>query len=100
MLKITVHERPEMTTLQLEGKVIGPWVKEFDQVWRSLANSQTVKKVCIDLRDVTQMDLDARLILAEIYKRTRADFLTDTPISEYFAAEARRSQSKHGEEKI
>jgi len=100
MLKITVRERPEMTTLQLEGKVIGPWVKEFDQAWRSLADSQGTKKLCVDLRDVTQMDPDARLVLADIYKRTRADFIADTPISAYFAAEARRTQPQEGEEKI
>jgi hypothetical protein len=100
MLKITVHERAEITTLQLEGKVIGPWVKEFDHAWRLLADSQGLTKLCVDLRDVTQMDLDARLILADIYTRTRADFLTDTPISEYFAAEARRTQHQDEEEKI
>jgi len=90
MLKITVHEKPESLTVQLEGKVIGPWVNEFDQVWRTLADSQGSRKLYIDLRGVGQMDMDGRALLAEIHKKTRADFLADTPITKYFADEARR----------
>ena len=99
MLKITLHENPEVTTMQLEGKVIGPWVREFDQAWRSLADSLGVRKLCVDLREVTQMDASGRLVLAEIYKKTGADFLADTPITKYFAEEARRIQQKKEKEK-
>jgi hypothetical protein len=90
MLKITVHEKPETITMQLEGRVIGPWVNEFDQVWRSLADSLGARKLCIDLRDVLQMDPDGRVVLSEIHKKTGADFLANTPITKYFADEARR----------
>lgn len=85
--------------MQLEGKVIGPWVKEFDQAWRSLANSLGSKKLCVDLREVTQMDVDGRLILTEIYEKTGAELLADTPITKYFADEARRSRQKNEKEK-
>jgi hypothetical protein len=90
MLKITVHEKPEIITMQLEGRVIGPWVSEFDQVWRSLVDSLGARKLCIDLRGVMQMDAEGRTVLSEIHKKTGADFLADTPITKYFADEARR----------
>jgi len=83
-------------TLLLEGKVIGPWVKEFDKAWRSLADSLGSRKLRVDLRDLTQMDADGRVILAEIYKTTGAEFLADTPMTRFFAEEAQKS----GKEKV
>jgi len=38
------------------------------------------------------MDLDGRRVLADIHKVTGADFLADTPMTKYFAAEARRKK--------
>jgi anti-anti-sigma regulatory factor len=99
MLKITVHDEPETITMQLEGRVIGPWVREFDQVWRSLADSLGSRRLCIDLREVMQMDADGRAVLAEIHKKTGADFLADTPITKYFAEEAQHD-GKNRKEKI
>jgi hypothetical protein len=40
------------------------------------------------------MDAYGRRILAEIYGTTGADFLTDTPMTKYFADEARRQGAK------
>jgi len=37
------------------------------------------------------MNADARQVLAEIHKRTGADLLADTPMTKYFAEEARRN---------
>jgi hypothetical protein len=95
-LKITIHDEPKMLRLELEGKVTGPWVSEFDQTWRSLAPSLNSRKLVVDLCGVIHMDAEARRLLAEIYKKTGADLLADTPMTTYFADEARR-QNK-GEE--
>jgi len=38
---------------------------------------------------VMHMDSDARNLLAEIYKKSGADFLANTPMTRYFADEAR-----------
>ena len=76
--------------LKLEGRVTGPWVSEFDRTWRSLAPSLESKKLVVDLCGVIHMDSEARRLLAEIHKKTGADFLADTPMTKYFADEARR----------
>ena len=94
-----MDERPADITMQLEGKVIGPWVNEFDQVWRRLADSLALKRFCVDLREVTQMDAKGKLILAEIYEKTGADFLANTPIAKYLADEARRGHRENEKEK-
>jgi hypothetical protein len=43
-------------------------------------------------------DEDRRRILAEIHGQSGADFIADTPLTKYFAREARRSQGNDVEE--
>jgi len=40
------------------------------------------------------MDRDAKAMLAEIHKASGAEFLANTPLTKYFAAEARRTKEK------
>jgi hypothetical protein len=80
--------------LKLEGKIVGPWVSEFDRTWRSLAPSLGSRKLVVDLRGVMHMDSEARLLLTEIHQKTGADFLADTPMTQYFADEARHPAKK------
>jgi anti-anti-sigma regulatory factor len=94
MLKITIHDEPDALRLKLEGKVTGGLVSEFDKTWRSLAPSLGSKKLVVDLCGVLYMDSEARRLLAEIHQKTGAHFLTDTPMTKYFADEARRSKKK------
>ena len=89
-MKITIHDDPDALRLKLEGTVVGPWVKEFDQTWRDLARSLESRKLIVDLYGVLHMDPEARRLLAQIYRQTGADILTNTPMTEYFAEEARR----------
>lgn len=88
MLKITVLETPETVTIKLEGRLGGPWVTELDRTWRVLASSLDSKGVCIDLCDMTWADADGKHLLREIYEKSRAAFVSNTPLSRYFAAEA------------
>lgn len=93
-LRITVNEGPESTTMKLEGKLIGPWVAELDRAWRSLVASLSSKKLRVDLRGIVRIDPDGRDILAEIHRQTGAEFLADTPMTKYFAEEARLQSQK------
>ena len=97
-MKITIHEGPDVTRMKLEGKVAGPWTSEFDRTWRALAPSLGSKKLVIDLCGVIHMDPEARRLLAEMHKKTGADLLADTPMTKYFAEEARRRSKKEIEE--
>ena len=33
MLKITTHDNGRRIVLELEGKLVGPWVNELERVW-------------------------------------------------------------------
>lgn len=88
-LRITTHEAPESIRLKLEGRLTGPWVREFDQTWRTLERSLGSRKLIIDLCGVIHMDAEAQTLLAEIYEKTGAELVADTPMTKYFADQAR-----------
>jgi|GEM_PF-1679449 len=90
LLKISVDERNGTEWLRLEGRVTGAWAKEFERAWREIAATRHWGKFGIDLRGVTHMDLHGRQLLAEIHRDTAAEFLADSPITKFFAEEARR----------
>ena len=83
--------------MKLEGRIAGPEVAEFNREWHSLAPSLGSKKLSVDLRGVTFVDSDGRQLLHEIYEKTGADILADTPLTEYFAEEAMRSNGRKTE---
>ncbi len=98
MLKITVHNSNKTQTIQLEGKITGPWVAEFDRTWHSLAPALGSKKLQLDLRSVDFIDAKGTRLLHDIYRETRACFLTDSPLTQYFADVAMGKSQKDGEQ--
>ena len=82
--------------LKLEGRIIGPWTAELERSWHSLGASLDGRKLAVDLRCVSYVDHKGREILAEMYRKTGAQFQTDTPLTEYFAQEARSSPLQNG----
>ena len=83
--------------LKLEGRIVGPWTAELDRTWHSLDSSLAGKSLSVDLSGVSYIDHDGRGILADIYRKTRARFQTDTPLMEYFAQEARNGKGGKAE---
>lgn len=76
--------------MKLEGKIVGPWVEECRQAWLDLAPSLQSKKLSVDLRGVTYVDAAGTQLLQEIHRATRADILADSPLTKYFAEQAKR----------
>jgi hypothetical protein len=96
VLRITIQEEAKKVMLKLEGRIVGPWAAEFDRTWHSLGPSLDDKKLFVDLCGVSYIDGQGRGILADIYRRTHAQFAADTPLTEYFAEEARASNFENG----
>lgn len=88
-MKITIHEEQQTSTLKLEGRLAGPLVRELDRVWRPLAASLGSKRLLVDLCGITHVDLNGRQVLADIHRGTGAEFVANTPMTKYFAEEAR-----------
>jgi anti-anti-sigma regulatory factor len=98
MLRITIHDAQRGKTIQLEGKIVGPWVEELRRVWCSLAPSFDSKELLLDLRGVAFIDAQGRQLLRQIFQRTSTRFVADSPLTQYFAEEAMRPAPRNGTE--
>jgi anti-anti-sigma regulatory factor len=67
MLRITVHDNPESLTVQLEGRLAGPWVRELEDCWQSTRVSQRKAVLCFDLTGVTYIDAAGKEFLAAMH---------------------------------
>jgi ABC-type transporter Mla MlaB component len=90
-MRVTIHQQePEHVTLQVEGKIAGPHVPVLHGAWQELTPSIGQRRLRVDLRGVTHVDGTGRNLLAEIHAKTGAEFLADTPLTKYFAEQARQ----------
>ena len=66
MLRITIHEDSKVSTLELAGRLEGPWVAETENAWRgSLCPNRRIE---VDLRQLTWVDNAGRDLLAAIHR--------------------------------
>jgi anti-anti-sigma regulatory factor len=98
VLKISVQDSSNAVTVQLAGKIAGPWTAEFERTWHKLAKSLNSRKLCLNLCEVTYVDKAGRKLLREIYRKTGAEILGDSPLTKYFVEEAMGKISKNGKE--
>lgn len=69
MLKITTHTETHSTTLQLEGRLAGPWVGELKRFWLSTVSKKTRHTLSVDLSSVTYVDSDGKDLLKKIHQQ-------------------------------
>ena len=75
--------------MTLEGRVAGPWASELDRVWAETAPRVGSKKLIIDLHNVTYADLAGKQILRTIFDQTHAEFIANTPWTQFLAEEVK-----------
>jgi len=91
MLRITTHDKGSFLSLQLEGRLAGPWVAILRDCWeRQLARSggQTIN---VDLRAVTFVDAAGRALLAEMSRQNARFHARDCQMKAILAEIARPS---------
>lgn len=69
MLKITIHNSTNAATLNLEGRLAGPWVEELERTWRAVKDDSPEKPVIVDLCEVTFVDAEGRKLLSSMYEQ-------------------------------
>lgn len=91
-MRVTIHHHADgdAVTLKIEGKLAGLHVTELGRAWQELAPSLGEKKLLVDLRGLQHVDQDGRNLLANIHATSKAEFLADTPLTKYFAQQARQ----------
>jgi anti-anti-sigma regulatory factor len=75
MLRITVHDKPQTLTFQLEGRLSAPSLRELEQCWKSTLAQPHKPSFRVDLAGVTFIDNAGKSCLAAMY-RQGAEFIT------------------------
>jgi ABC-type transporter Mla MlaB component len=86
MLRITVHDKPQALTFQLEGRLAGPWLRELEACWKSTLAQRRKSILRVDLTGVTFIDAAGKACLAVMYHQgaelIAADCLTKDIVAE------------------
>ena len=69
MLRITVHDNPGPLTFQLEGRLVGPWVRELAECWQRTLAGRPGSAVRLDLTDLTFIDAAGKAFLVASHAR-------------------------------
>jgi hypothetical protein len=86
-LKITIQNDDREIGMKLEGRVAGPWVTELSRVWVETSPQLERKTLSIDLQNVTYADAPGKQVLREIYAKTHARLIANSPWAQYLAEE-------------
>ena len=97
MLRITVHDKPEALTFQLEGRLAGPWVRVLEECWQNALARQRQPTLRVDLTEVTSIDAAGRACLAAMH-REGAEFIVADCLTRAVVAEITRSPSGGAQE--
>lgn len=68
MLKITIHAAVDSMTLELEGRLAGPWVGELERCWRDSTSTKPEQHLRVNLAAVTYIDSDGKALLGRMYQ--------------------------------
>ena len=69
MLRINVNDSGDQTSLVIEGKLMGLWVKALEACWQSIVRKTPARPVEVDLAAVSFVDDDGRELLAQMCQR-------------------------------
>jgi ABC-type transporter Mla MlaB component len=86
MLRITVHDAPQVVTFQLEGRLAGPWVRVLEECWERALPRRTGLALRVDLTGVIFVDAAGESVLASLHRQgaelVAADCLTKALVTE------------------
>jgi hypothetical protein len=86
MLRITVHDKPESLTFQLEGRLAGAWVREVENCRQRALTGLRRLAVRFDLAGVTFIDDAGKAYLGAMH-RLGADFIAADCLTKAVVAE-------------
>lgn len=90
MLRITIHDKPDALTLQLEGRLAGSWVRVLEESWQGALAQRRTLRLRVDLTGVTVIDAAGQASLAALHDRG-AEFITADCLTKAVVAEITHS---------
>jgi hypothetical protein len=68
MFRISTIETQRERRLVVEGTLVSPWVAELRSTWSSAGSSLEGRKLVIDLRNATAIDMEGEAAILELMK--------------------------------
>ena len=69
MLRITIHDKPRVTSFVIEGELVGPWVKELEKCWESVLAAEPTGAMLVNLEAVAFIDYEGRQLLTRMRRQ-------------------------------
>ena len=69
MLKITITETQTEKRWILQGRLVGPWVRELRSCWKKKHRTRSSQRCVVDLNDVTFIDKSGERLLRAMSKK-------------------------------
>ena len=69
MLRIHIHRRDGATSFTLEGRLIGPWVKELEKCWQDAISAEPQSSILVNLATVSFVDSEGKELLTRMCRR-------------------------------
>jgi hypothetical protein len=69
VLKITIAETETETHWILQGKLVGPWVREFRSCWKRRHRTEASQRCTVDLNEVMFIDKSGERLLRALSKK-------------------------------
>jgi ABC-type transporter Mla MlaB component len=98
MLRIYIHDEVPVTSFVVEGKLVGPWVKELERCWESVVAAHPYRSMQVDLTHVTFIDSEGRALLTRM-RRKGVKLLSAGVLINAIVAEIEAEHGKDGVEK-
>ena len=95
MLRIYIHDELPVTSIVVEGKLVGPWVKELETCWESVVAAHPCRSMLVDLGHVTFIDSDGRALLTRM-RRKGAKLLSSGVLINSIVADIEAQQGSDG----
>ncbi len=77
--------------MKLEGRLVGPYVMECEKMWLAIGPSLGAKAIKLDVSGVSFIDEAGLQFLKKMYQATQAEILSNSPLTEHFAAQISKS---------
>ncbi len=94
MLRITTETKRGRLTLNVEGRLAGPWVAALEQCWRELLTASPRQKFSIDLCGVSFIDDAGKVLLKEMH-RLGGELIAEGCLNQAIVNEITGADAKH-----
>jgi hypothetical protein len=94
MLRIYIHDEVPVTSIVVEGKLIGPWVKELETCWETVVAAHPCRSMLVDLH-VTFIDSEGRALLTRM-RQKGAKLLSSGVLINSIVADIEAQQGSNG----